>query len=102
MAPLKSGASFGTLATVFRDWLRCIVPPPVSNAKEEVSSSFPLSSSSEPPSSSSKIALTFQVSLLMRSITSTESRSMPSTVCDAAFARAAERAASSFSASKTK
>ena len=51
IAPLKSGASFGTLLTVFKDWLRCIVPPPVSNANEEVSSSSSGSSGSSESSS---------------------------------------------------
>ena len=52
IAPLKSGASFGTFATVLSDWLRCIVPPPVSKAKDEVSSSVSGLSGVSPSSAS--------------------------------------------------
>ena len=85
--------------TVFSDWLRCIVPPPVSNAKDEDSSSS--SSSSSSSESLFQMALTFHVSLLTRSVTSTSSSSMSATACPSAFVLAAESAASSSAASKT-
>ena len=47
------------------------------------------------------MAFTFHVSLLTRSVTSTSSSSMSFTDTPAAFVLAAERAASSFTASKT-
>ena len=100
IAPLKSGASFGTFETVLSDWLRCIVPPPVSNANDDVSSAVS-GVSGVSPSSASYTALTFHVSSLIRSVTSRLSSTIPDTVCDAAFDRAAESAASSFSAPNT-
>ena len=48
------------------------------------------------------MALTFHVSSLMRSVTSRLSRTMPDMECDAAFDLAAESAASSSSAPKTR
>ena len=98
---MKSGASFGTFETVLSDWLRCIVPPPVSNANEDVSS--PVSGvSGVSPSSASYTAFTFHVSSFMRSVTSRLSRTIPDTVCDAAFDRAAASASSSLSAPNTR